>query len=84
MSTVPAVYVNQQLPSLIAGDAAQRNIVQSLPIQLTVLDTVCRGLPGHALCVLFFLRQRPLDQVLLEFLSPAFLLGLERQEQPSS
>ena len=81
---VSTVYVNQQLLSLVTGDAAQREIVRSLPVQLTILDTVRRGLPGHALCVLFLLRQRPLHQVLLEFLGPAFLLGLKRQEQASS
>ena len=78
--TVPIVYVNQQLPSLITGDAAQRDIVRSLPVQLAVLDTISRGLPGYALGVLFLLRQRPLHQVLLEFLGPASLLRLERQE----
>ena len=84
MSIVPAVYVNQQLPSLVAGDAAQRGVVRPFPVQLAVLNAVCRGLSGHALRVFFLLRQRPVRQVLFEFLNPALLLGLERQEQPSS
>src|SRR4051812_47528004 len=84
MPAVPAVYVDQQLSSLIARDAAQHDVIWSFPVQLAVLNAVCRGLLGHAFRVFFLLRQRPVHQLLLEFLGPALLPGLECQEQPGS
>ena len=84
MSTVPAVYVNQQLPSLIAGDAAQRDVVRPFPVQLTVLNAVCCGLSGHTLRVLLLFRQDALEQVRLELLGLAPLLRFQREEQVGS
>ena len=78
------MYVSQQLAPPLPGDASRRNIVGPLKVQLTILDTVFRSLASHALGIFLLLWQGPLKQVHLQLLSPAPLLRLEREEQPSS
>ena len=65
---------------LLLGDALLGDIVQAPSVKLTVLDTVCSGLAGHPLCILFLLRQGALKQVGLEYLGLAPLLRLEHEE----
>ena len=54
------MYIVQQFPPLLPGDAVQGYIVWSLPVELSILDAVCRGLPCHTLRFLLLLRQGPL------------------------
>ena len=60
MSAVPAVYIFQQFLPLLPGDAAQGYIIWPLPVELSILDAVCRGQPCHTLRLVLLLRQGPL------------------------